>query len=41
VTWGLPGIDASGGYVMNDSTIRKLTGALLILTPVAFNVFFT
>ena len=26
---------------MNDATLRKLTGVLLILTPVAFNVFFT
>lgn len=28
-------------HVMNDSSARKLTGFLLILTPVAFNVFFT
>jgi hypothetical protein len=26
---------------MNDASMRKLTGILLILTPVAFNVFFT
>jgi len=26
---------------MNDASVRKLTGLLLILTPVAFNVFFT
>src|SRR5918995_1138072 len=28
-------------YVMNDATVRNLTGVLLILTPIAFNVFFT
>ena len=26
---------------MNDASLRKITGALLILTPIAFNVFFT
>jgi hypothetical protein len=26
---------------MNDARLRKLTGVILILTPVAFNVFFT
>ncbi len=26
---------------MNDASLRKLTGVILILTPVAFNVFFT
>jgi hypothetical protein len=26
---------------MNDASLRKLTGVVLILTPVAFNVFFT
>ena len=26
---------------MNDATVRKLTGIVLILTPIAFNVFFT
>ena len=26
---------------MNDVSLRKLTGVVLILTPVAFNVFFT
>ena len=26
---------------MSDATVRKLTGVLLILTPIAFNVFFT
>lgn len=26
---------------MNDESVRKLTGVFLILTPVAFNVFFT
>ena len=26
---------------MNDASVRKLTGGVLILTPVAFNVFFT
>jgi hypothetical protein len=26
---------------MNDATLRKITGAILILTPIAFNVFFT
>ena len=27
--------------VMNDASLRNLTGVILILTPVAFNVFFT
>jgi Domain of unknown function (DUF4386) len=27
--------------IMNDARLRKLTGVILILTPVAFNVFFT
>src|SRR5918997_217827 len=27
--------------VMNDASLRKLTGVILILTPVSFNVFFT
>ena len=26
---------------MNDASLRNLTGVILILTPVAFNVFFT
>jgi hypothetical protein len=26
---------------MNDASLRRLTGAILILTPVSFNVFFT
>ena len=26
---------------MNNASLRKLTGVVLILTPVAFNVFFT
>ena len=26
---------------MNEASLRKLTGVILILTPVAFNVFFT
>lgn len=26
---------------MNEATLRRLTGVLLILTPIAFNVFFT
>src|SRR5688572_4045441 len=26
---------------MNDASLRKLTGVILILTPIAFNVFFT
>ena len=27
--------------VMNEASLRNLTGVILILTPVAFNVFFT
>jgi len=26
---------------MNDTSLRKIAGGLLILTPIAFNVFFT
>jgi len=26
---------------MNDTTLRRLTGELLILTPIAFNLLFT
>ena len=26
---------------MNEASLRNLTGVILILTPVAFNVFFT
>lgn len=26
---------------MNETSVRKLAGTILILTPIAFNVFFT